>query len=201
MASVVTPFRLPRDRALKHFESALEFERIAGTCTSHDQWQGGLRPLRCARSNLFAKGHVRRHQMPHGKIVKVDETFRGNSVRGVLRGPALHRCPQGRIRLAKLGRPSSYDRRRAVGWTRLLAGNGRYDSKSYRSGCTATVGADAQASAFGVTWIALQSPKVFTRARILSANLNSLWVAGHDICAATLVYSFPSHSTCVRLSY
>ena len=105
--TAVTP--ATSERALQHFESALEFETDCWDV--HDAMTGGKTDFvlfDVRGPNLFSKGHVAGAiNMPHAKIV--EGTMRNYSMDTVFvvycAGPHCNGAHRGAIRLAKLGRP------------------------------------------------------------------------------------------------
>jgi len=97
------------DRALKHFETALEFETDCWDV--HDALSSGKQDfvLLDVRSHaLYEKGHVPGAvSLPHGKII--EGTMKGHPANTVFvvycAGPHCNGAHRGAIRLARLGRP------------------------------------------------------------------------------------------------
>lgn len=97
------------DRALKHFEAALEFETDCWDV--HDAMSSGKADfvLLDVRSHeLFGKGHVPGAiSLPHAKII--ERTLRDYSPQTIFvvycAGPHCNGAHRGAIRLARLGRP------------------------------------------------------------------------------------------------
>ena len=108
------------DRALAHFEIALEFETDCWDV--HDAMTSGKADfvLFDVRSPaLFAKGHVPGAvNMPHAKIV--EGTMRQYSIDTIFvvycAGPHCNGAHKGAIRLAKLGRPVKLMIGGVTGW-------------------------------------------------------------------------------------
>jgi rhodanese-related sulfurtransferase len=108
------------DRALKHFESAFEFETDCWDV--HDAMTSGKAEFvlfDVRGPGLFAKGHVPGAiNMPHGKIVEGTMKQYPMSTLFVVycAGPHCNGAHKGAIRLAKLGRPVKLMIGGATGW-------------------------------------------------------------------------------------
>lgn len=121
MASVVTVVSpASSERALKHFESAFEFETDCWDV--HHAMSGGKADFvvfDVRGPDLFAKGHVPGAiNMPHGKIVEgTMKQYPMDTVFVVYcAGPHCNGGHKGAIRLAKLGRPVKLMIGGVTGW-------------------------------------------------------------------------------------
>lgn len=121
MASVVTVVSpASSERALKHFESAFEFETDCWDV--HHAMSGGKADFvvfDVRGPDLFAKGHVPgATNMPHGKIVEgTMKQYPMDTVFVVYcAGPHCNGGHKGAIRLAKLGRPVKLMIGGVTGW-------------------------------------------------------------------------------------
>ena len=108
------------DRALKHFETAFEFETDCWDV--HDAMSGGKQDfvLLDVRSHaLYEKGHVPGAvSFPHAKIVEgTMKDYPGDTVFVVYcAGPHCNGAHRGAIRLARLGRPVKLMIGGVTGW-------------------------------------------------------------------------------------
>jgi rhodanese-related sulfurtransferase len=121
MTSVVTAVPpASSERALKHFESAFEFETDCWD-VQHAMSSGkaDFVVFDVRGPDLFAKGHVPGAiNMPHGKIV--EGTMKQYPIGTIFivycAGPHCNGAHKGAVRLAKLGRPVKLMIGGATGW-------------------------------------------------------------------------------------
>jgi rhodanese-related sulfurtransferase len=121
MSTVVTAVApAASDRALKHFESAFEFETDCWD-VQHVMSSGkaDFVVFDVRGPDLFAKGHVPGAiNMPHGKIVEgTMRSYPADTIFVVYcAGPHCNGAHKGAVRLAKLGRPVKLMIGGATGW-------------------------------------------------------------------------------------